>query len=115
METPPIGVEKHERGNSILTDLTTRMTQVPNHNQTQNQITSHEPATQIGIKLDGTNYALWSQIVEMYISGKDKLGYINGDFPQPLQTDPAFRKWRTENAVVKGWLIDQFYGSKVSQ
>ncbi|RVW16194.1 hypothetical protein CK203_074317 [Vitis vinifera] len=101
METPPTGVEKHEGENSILADLTPRMTQVLNHNQTQNQITNHEPATHIGIKVDGTNYALWSQIVEMYISGKDKLEYINGDLPQPLQTDLAFRKWRTENAVIQ--------------
>jgi hypothetical protein len=42
----------------------------------------------------------------MYISGKDKLGYINGDLSQPTETDPDFRKWRTENAVVKGWLIN---------
>ncbi|KAL6325478.1 hypothetical protein AAG906_023323 [Vitis piasezkii] len=44
-------------------------------------------------------------IVEMYVAGKDKLGYINGDLPQPLTTDPSFRRWRTENATVKGWLI----------
>ena len=42
----------------------------------------------------------------MYISGRDKLGYINGDLPKPQETDPNFRKWRTENAVVKGWLIN---------
>ena len=42
----------------------------------------------------------------MYISGKDKLGYINGDLPEPPQTDPAFKKQRTKNAVVKGWLIN---------
>ena len=42
----------------------------------------------------------------MYISGKDKLGYINGDIPQPPSTDPTFRKWRTDNAIVKGWLIN---------
>lgn len=36
-----------------------------------------------GIKLDDTNYTPWSQIVEMYISSKDKLGYVNGKFPQP--------------------------------
>ncbi|RVX03529.1 hypothetical protein CK203_027783 [Vitis vinifera] len=66
-----------------------------------------EPSTAlIGIKLDGTNYALWSQVVEMYISSKDKLGYINGDIPQPPSTDPTFRKWRTDNAIVKGWLIN---------
>ena len=40
------------------------------------------------------------------MSGKDKLGYITGDSPQPLETDPLFRKWRTENAIVKGWLIN---------
>ena len=42
----------------------------------------------------------------MYISGKDKLGYINGDIPQPHSTNPTFRKWRTDNAIVKGWLIN---------
>ena len=52
-------------------------------------------------RLNDTNYGLWSQVVEMYISGKDKLGYMNGDLPQPTETDPTFRKWRIENAVVK--------------
>jgi hypothetical protein len=42
----------------------------------------------------------------MYISGKDKLGYINGDIHQPSQTDPTFQKWRTDNVIVKGWLIN---------
>jgi hypothetical protein len=88
---------------SIL-ELTTRMTEALNRTQTST-ITSEPSAALIGIKLDGSNYALWSQVVEMYISGKDKLGHINGDFPQPLPTDPSFRKWRTDNAIVKGWLI----------
>ncbi|PIN22807.1 hypothetical protein CDL12_04473 [Handroanthus impetiginosus] len=56
---------------------------------------------QIGIKLDCTNYGLWSQVVKIYISGKDKLGCLNGDLPQPHETDPTFRRWRTENALVK--------------
>jgi len=63
-------------------------------------------AAPIGIKLDGTNSALWSQVVEMYISGKDKLGYINSDIHQPPQIDPSFQKWHTDNAIVKGWLIN---------
>jgi len=42
----------------------------------------------------------------MYISGKDKLGYINGDIHQPPPTDPSFRKWCTDNAIVKEWLIN---------
>ncbi|XP_050229442.1 uncharacterized protein LOC126678591 [Mercurialis annua] len=114
METPSIGMKTHKEENTILTDLTTKMTHILNQNQTQNQISTHEPTTHIGIKLDGTNYALWSQIVEMYISGKDKLGYINGELSEPLQTDMAFRKWRTENAVVKGWLINSMDPKLVS-
>ena len=68
--------------------------------------TTDPGAAPIGIKLDGMNYALWSQVIEMYISGKDKLGYINGDLSQPPTTDPSFRRWQTENANVKGWLIN---------
>jgi hypothetical protein len=63
-------------------------------------------ALPIGIKLDGYNYALWSQVVEMYIFGKGKLGYINGECTQPSPTNPSFRKWRTDNPIVKGWLIN---------
>lgn len=72
----------------------------------QNPPQTEHPAAQIGIKLNGTNYAIWSQIMEMYISGRDKLGYINGDLSQPTPTDPTFRQWRTENSIVKGWLIN---------
>lgn len=56
--------------------------------------------------MDDTNCALRSQLVEMYISGKDKLGYINEDLPEPPQTDPNILRWRTNNAIVKGWLIN---------
>ena len=49
----------------------------------------------------------------MYILGKDKMGYINRDLPQPPETDLSFRKWRTENAIVKGWLINSMEPSLV--
>ncbi|KAL6346427.1 hypothetical protein AAG906_033223 [Vitis piasezkii] len=100
---------------SILEDLTARMTEVLTKNQTQTHLLTYDTfAAQIGIKLDDTNYALWSQVVEMYISGKDKLGYINGDFLQPEPTDPTFRRWRTENAIVKGWLINSMDPTLIS-
>lgn len=104
----PTDVVAHQRHGenstaAILDDLMTRMTQV----LTQNQVSTYEaPAALIGIKLDSSNYGLLSQVVEMYISGKDKLGYINGDIPQPESSDPTFQKWRTENAIVKGWIIN---------
>ncbi|XP_022889208.1 uncharacterized protein LOC111404668 [Olea europaea var. sylvestris] len=74
--------------------------------KTQHPNPNIENSIPIGIKLDDTNYALWSQIMEMYISGKDKIDYVNGDSPLPPQTDPNFRKWRTDNAIVKSWLIN---------
>ena len=68
---------------------------------------SDSATTQIDIKLDGTNYAPWSWIIEMYISGKDKmLGYINGGLMEQEPNDPTFRRWRTKNYVVKGQLIN---------
>ncbi|XP_073317204.1 uncharacterized protein [Primulina huaijiensis] len=89
-----------------LEDWTTKITEALNKVQISPQTPSDSSNAPIGIKLDGSNYALWSQVVEMYISGKDKLGYITDDSVQPLETDPSFRKWRTENAIVKGWLIN---------
>ncbi|KAI5342547.1 hypothetical protein L3X38_010422 [Prunus dulcis] len=90
------------------TTPTSNQTTTLNLNQTTipTTITYETSAAQIGMKLDGTNYALWSQVVELYISGKNKLGYINGDLPQPPSTAPTFPRWRTENSIVKGWLIN---------
>jgi len=79
-----------------MTEVLTRVQTSPNDS----------PMVPSNIRLDGSNYGLWSQVVEIYISGKDKLGYINGDYPQPPETNPFFCKWRTENAMVKGWLIN---------
>ncbi|KAI5329049.1 hypothetical protein L3X38_028446 [Prunus dulcis] len=85
----------------------------PNQTTIPTKITYEASAAQICIKLDGTNYALWSQVVELYISGKDKLGYINGDLPQPPSTAPTFPRWRTENSIVKGWLINSLEQSLI--
>jgi hypothetical protein len=85
---------------SILTTLTNQMTEALSKVQTPTHSTEGSTAP-IGIQLDSSNYGLWSQVVEMYISGKDKLGFINGDYPPPPTTDPSFRKWRTDNAIIK--------------
>ncbi|XP_057473626.1 protein trichome birefringence-like 43 isoform X1 [Actinidia eriantha] len=91
---------------TILDNLTSKMTEVLTRAQTSSSPITDSPMVPISIKLDGSNYGLWSQVVEMYISGKDKLGYINGDYPPPPETDPSFCEWRTENAMVKRWLIN---------
>ena len=79
---------------AILDELTVKMQQalIQTQTQTSTHPNSDNYGIQMGIKLDGQNYALWSQVMEMYIAGKDKLGYILGDIPQPEPTDPTFQK-----------------------
>ncbi|KAM1737749.1 hypothetical protein ACFX12_015928 [Malus domestica] len=77
--------------------------------QVVTQIVHHDSSTAsigIDIKLNGANYGVWYQIVEMFVVGKDKLGYLFGSNPQPPIDDLTFTKWRMENAIVKGWLIN---------
>jgi hypothetical protein len=44
--------------------------------------------------------------MEMFISSRDKLGLITGEIKQLILTDPTYSKWRTENAIIKGWIIN---------
>ena len=44
----------------------------------------------IGHKLNGNNYLQYSQFVLMFISGKDKDGYLTGEIVQPKNDDPRF-------------------------
>ncbi|KAG6638852.1 hypothetical protein CIPAW_10G061100 [Carya illinoinensis] len=91
---------------TIIDNLTLKMIEVLIRAQTSSLPITDSLTVPISIKLDGSNYALWFQVVEMYIFEKYKLGYINEDYPPPPETNPSFCKWRTENAMVKGWLIN---------
>jgi hypothetical protein len=76
-------IEHHinaSQSDSMFTELTTKIIEALSKVQTSS-LSTEPPAALISVKLDDTNYALWSQVVEMYISSKDKLGYINSDFP----------------------------------
>ncbi|CAB4288549.1 unnamed protein product [Prunus armeniaca] len=50
-----------------------------------------------GIILTETNYALWSQVMEMRIAAREKLGYLTGDALQPSKLSSTYSKWCTEN------------------
>ena len=56
--------------------------------------------------LNQTNYALWSQLMEIRIATRGKLGYLTGSIVMPTESAPNFDVWTTENLRVKGWLID---------
>jgi hypothetical protein len=42
----------------------------------------------------------------LYIFGRDKLGLIISEITQSALTNPTYSKWRIENVIVKGWIIN---------
>ncbi|CAL8163884.1 unnamed protein product [Prunus armeniaca] len=49
-----------------------------------------------GFTLTRSNYALWSQVMEMHIAAHEKLGYLTGDNLQPSKLSSTHNKWCTE-------------------
>ena len=60
----------------------------------------------ISIKLDGANYRVWSQIMNMHIAGRRKKGYITGRKVAPAENNPSYNEWEAKDALVKTWLIN---------
>lgn len=94
-----------------IVELNTKMKEALNKVQIQT-LTIETFTAPIGIKLNDSNYALWSQVVKMYISYKDK-PYVNGNSPRPSSIDPSYHKWCTYNAIIKGWLINSMDSSLI--
>jgi gag-polypeptide of LTR copia-type len=65
------------------------------------------------IKLDGRNFNLWSQMLKMKLSGKDKIGYIDGSIPKPPITNLSYRKWRMDDSLIKDYIIESMDSSLV--
>ncbi|CAN1274322.1 hypothetical protein LINPERPRIM_LOCUS15356 [Linum perenne] len=69
----------------------------PNENLSQGLIT---------LKLDGTNYHLWSRSMRIALKTKKKLGFIDGTLPMPEKTNADFEAWDQSNTSVIGWIIN---------
>ncbi|KAI5324530.1 hypothetical protein L3X38_033603 [Prunus dulcis] len=63
-------------------------------------IQNDNSALPTGVILNETNYALWSQLMEI------RIATILGSISVPAEFAPTFDAWTTENLRVKGWLID---------
>ena len=59
-----------------------------------------------GVILDDTNFSLWSQLLEMRIGARNKLGFLTGTSVKPTTNEKAIETWMTDNNRVKSWLID---------
>lgn len=57
-------------------------------------------------KLDGKNFLEWSKACTMALKSHRLMRYINGKAKQPLENDPSFEDWDSENAMVCSWLFN---------
>jgi gag-polypeptide of LTR copia-type len=96
----------------LLENLTATLSQLLQQNKPVNP-SQDGLASTMTIKLDGKNFNLWSQMLKMKLSGRDKLGYINGSITRPSETDVNYRKWHMEDPLVKDYLINSMDPSLV--
>lgn len=72
------------------------------NSKTSSTMTIHETSfPTISVKLDGTNYGVWSQLLEMYIANRRKKEYIARQKVVRIETDPNYDEWGAEDALVK--------------
>ena len=58
------------------------------------------------VKLNGSNYPLWSKVLEMHIAGRGRKGFVTGSTKEPAENSVEYETWETGNAIVKEWLIN---------
>lgn len=60
----------------------------------------------ISHRLEETNYGDWSVAMRTSLDAKNKLGFVDGIFTRPLESDVNFRLWFRCNSMVKSWLLN---------
>ncbi|KAL3642661.1 hypothetical protein CASFOL_013476 [Castilleja foliolosa] len=68
----------------------------------------------ISLKLNNHNYVIWSNLMETFITGKRKLGFIHGQTRAPDETDPTYENWIATDAAVRSWIQNSMETKLVS-
>lgn len=65
--------------------------------------------------LDGSNYNTWIIAITIALEAKNKIAFVDGSLPRPIETHPHYRIWSRCNSMVKSWILNsvtkQIYGS----
>lgn len=56
-------------------------------------------------KLNGDNYGEWKRAAEIFLSAKNKLGFVNGTCVKPDENSPNLSHWERCNNLVLSWLL----------
>ncbi|XP_047252343.1 uncharacterized protein LOC107841163 [Capsicum annuum] len=68
---------------------------------------SESPSHQlVPIPFNGSGYAIWRNNMITSLSAKNKLGMVNGKFPQLDSHNPYFQFWERCDHMVKAWIIN---------
>lgn len=52
-----------------------------------------------------SNYDIWSQLIEMYITEREKLFYIHCKVKMSTKDENDYEKWYANDQKVKRWLL----------
>ncbi|KAJ4821283.1 hypothetical protein LUZ62_033849 [Rhynchospora pubera] len=58
------------------------------------------------VPLNGHIYLSWAKAVNISLGGKGKLGHINGKLPKPLENNPNFDQWQSDDLLVVKWILN---------
>ncbi|KAM1569643.1 hypothetical protein ACFX10_034748 [Malus domestica] len=80
----------------------------PTNNPVLNLVVIQSDASAVPntMKLNGSNYPLWSKVLEMHIAGRGRNGFVIRSTKEPAEDSAEYETWEIENAIVKGWLIN---------
>ena len=62
------------------------------------QITAH--------RLNGENFLRWAQSVKFFVSGRGKIGLLDGTRKPLKPGDEGYQTWHAENSMLMAWLIN---------
>ncbi|KAF6146571.1 hypothetical protein GIB67_008857 [Kingdonia uniflora] len=63
--------------------------------------------------LDDLNYVRWAQSAKLFVGGRGKIGFLLGTEKEPVESDPKYAKWFSDDLMVRTWLIN-FMQSTIS-
>lgn len=59
----------------------------------------------VNIIFSGIGYANWKRVMSIALSGKNKLGFVDGSLTRPTNNATVTKAWDGVDNVVFGWII----------
>uniref|UniRef100_A0A1J3ERY3 Retrotransposon Copia-like N-terminal domain-containing protein n=1 Tax=Noccaea caerulescens TaxID=107243 RepID=A0A1J3ERY3_NOCCA len=56
--------------------------------------------------LDDTNYDNWCIATNIALDAKNKIAFVDGSLPRPIESHRTFRIWSRCNSMVKSWILN---------